>query len=729
MRFALIGNPNCGKTTLFNLLTGSTAHVGNWAGVTVEKKEGIYKNKNLQETIDIIDLPGIYSLTPYTPEEVVSRNYLLNDKPDLVINIVDASNLERNLYLTTQLLEIDVPMVIALNMMDVVRGRNDEINIKQLEKVLGVKVFEISALRSEGIKELMNGAYLEAKKTRQPFSVLEYSSIKGLYEYSLECLKDYNIENKAFKAVKIIEDDEIEIANHKEASDKISRYKKSLPLDEFEGDFNGKVADARYTFISNNIEQILVKKYDNRAVSTSDKIDRILTNRFLGIPIFLVIMFLVFHLTFSENLFFLGTFIKEGTFSNPIFGTDAINAPGVILFNLMEMFTTLISDGLSNLLENAPEWVNSLFVDGIWAGISAVLSFIPQILCIFLFLSILEDSGYMSRVAFIMDRAFRKFGLSGKAFMPLLMCFGCAVPGIMATKTLENEKERRMTIMLAPFFSCGAKLPIWGVFAAILFSGAHSDLIVFGMYLLGIIVSIVLSIILKLTVFKGEDAPFIMELPAYHLPRLKNVLIHLWDKLKHYVHRAATVIAASIIVIWFLSTFNFRFEMVEISDSILATISKGISWIFIPLGFGMGDKGWMFVVAAFTGLIAKEMVPATLGTFVGMGEDEVLEGENILGTPLALLIGTLSIPAAFAFMAFNLLTIPCMAAVSAAKSELGSRKAFIQTLFFWFVNSYIISMMIYLGLTYIALGIFFIVIIIALIAFLIYRNRRGVKVA
>lgn len=733
IKVALIGNPNSGKTTLFNTLTGSTAHVGNWPGVTVEKKSGLYKK--MKDQVEIVDLPGIYSLSPYTPEEIVSRNFLLNEKPDLVINIVDATNLERNLYLTTQVMEIDVPVIVALNMIDVVTKNKDKIDIKELEAKLGLPVVSISALKGDGIASLMERAVETAKTPRKGRSVLRESSLNNLFS-DVEALmvKNSITDSADFHIAKLIEGDPLQKELLSEIFDQVQKLEAKMPLDEFEGDFSGKVADARYGYITKNFQSIVVKGSKDEGLTKSDKIDKVLTHRIWGIPIFIAIMFLVFHLTFSEDLFYLGAlFIPEGSFDIPFIGTDAINSPGVILQSLMMYLTDdLIGTGLADLLSGAYPWVRGLVVGGLWSGVSTVLSFVPQIMCLFLFISILEDSGYMARVAFIMDRAFRKFGLSGKAFMPLLMCFGCAVPGIMATRTLENSKERRLTIMLTPFFSCGAKLPIWGVFAAILFAGSQGDLVVFSMYLLGIVVSIVTAIIIKKFIYKGETSPFIMELPAYHLPQFRNVAHHLWDKFKFYLVRAATVIAGAVVVIWFLSSFNFAFQMVEDQgDSMIGIISKGITWLFVPLGFGMGAEGWKFVVAAFTGLIAKEMVPATLGTFVGMEEDAVLEGsgEFLRESALAALIGSISIPAAFSFMAFNLLSVPCMAAVGAAKAELSSRKHLFFTILFWLLTSYIVSLLIYWCGTYWFLGLALGVIAVGFIVFLVIYSSRQKKKA
>ncbi|NCA67305.1 MAG: ferrous iron transport protein B [Clostridia bacterium] len=693
MKFALAGNPNSGKTTLFNALTGSTAHVGNWPGVTVDKKDGYYKK--LSEKVQIVDLPGIYSLSPYTPEEVISRNYILEEMPDAIINIVDATNLERNLYLTTQLLEIDVPVIVALNMMDALERNGDSIDIERLEKKIGVPVVLISALKGKGIKELMERAYAAASVARKGYSVLQNSKIKDMYA---EILSLYNeSDNAVFHTVKMLEADELEIAANPSIAERAAIIKSTIDNEEYDNDYEGIVADARYKYITEHYSKALKRSKSHTGDSRSDKIDKVLTHRFWGIPIFLLIMLAVFHFTFSENLLMLAYLIPEGSFDILIIGTDAINSPGVMLFNLIDLGTSSLGEAVAAALSSSPEWVSSLVVDGLLGGLFAVLSFIPQIMVLFFFLSLLEDSGYMARVAFIMDRAFRRFGLSGKAFLPLLMCFGCAVPGIMATRTLENEKERRMAIMLTPFMSCGAKMPIWATFAGIMFAGAFAEVIVFGVYLLGIVVAILSAMLLKKTALRGETPPFIMELPTYHLPQLKNTGIHLWEKLKHYVIRAATVIAGAVVIIWALSTFSFGFRMVEPSDSMLGQIGRVLSWLFVPIGFGQGGSGWQFVVAAITGLIAKEMVVATMGVFSGMDGDAVLDAgaEDLQGSNLANMINGISAPAAFSFMAFNLLSIPCMAAVAAAKGELKSAKKLMAALGFWMGAAYLVSALIY----------------------------------
>lgn len=706
MKFALAGNPNSGKTTLFNALTGSTAHVGNWPGVTVDKKTGTYKK--LSERVEIVDLPGIYSLSPYTPEEIVSRGFLLDEKPDCIINIVDATNLERNLYLTTQLLELDIPIVLALNMMDAVEKNGDRIDVLALQNALGIPVAKISALKGSGIHSLMERAYSAAHTPRTGHSVIESGSLHDLYLQTLSLYREKKAANPVFHAVKMIEGDRLETEKYPAIAAKLAELKKGVDTGIFEGDFEGVVADLRYRCIGANYAGALKRARRKEGLSKSDRIDRVLTHRIWGIPIFLLIMFAVFHLTFSENLFFLGALIPD-SFDVPIIGSSAINSPGVILQNCMGWLTDTICDAVAGVMPEGT-WYTGLVCDALLEGLASVLSFVPQILCLFLFLSILEDSGYMARVAFIMDRAFRRFGLSGKAFMPLLMCFGCAVPGIMATRTLENEQERRRTVMLTPFFSCGAKLPIWAAFAGVFahaYAGLNAELIVYAMYLLGIVVAILSAIILKKTAVKGETPPFIMELPAYHLPQFKNLMIHLWEKLKHYLVRAATIIAGAIVVIWFLTTFNFSFQMVEDSgDSIIGLIAKCFTWLFVPLGFGMGENGWKFVVAAFTGLIAKEMVVATMGTFAGMDGDSVLDmdGAELADTTLGAMMlgigGTLggvnvAIPAMFAFMAFNLLSVPCMAAVGAASGELNSGKKLWGAIAFWMLTAYVVSLIIF----------------------------------
>lgn len=732
MKIALAGNPNSGKTTLYNALTGANAHVGNYPGVTVEKREGFYRYNG--EKVTIIDLPGIYSLSPYSPEEVVSRDVILNDKPDVIINIVDATNLERNLYLTTQLLETDVPVVIALNMMDAAERDGIEINQKALSDKLGAPVIGISALKKKGLKDLMAKAIGQSGTKRTPYSPIAKTFLSKLYDKAIAAYTDAAFPHPVFHAVKAIEGDEVEIKENPSIVATLDAQKKEI-VNEFEGDFEGMVADLRYKHIGGFIESVLKgKKKQHAKLTKSDKADRVLTHRIWGIPIFAVIMFLIFHLTFSEDLFHLGamgaiTPTEEETFFHTVFGNGAINSPGVMLQSLVGAGTDALTELIAGVMPEGA-WYTSLVVDAICGGVFSVLSFIPQILVLFLFLSILEDTGYMARVAFIMDRAFRKFGLSGKALLPLLSCFGCAVPGIMATRTMENEKERRMAIILAPFFSCGAKLPIWGTFAAILFGGAHADLLVFAIYFIGIAVAVLSAMLLRKTALKGEPAPFIMELPAYHAPQLTRTLLTLWDKLKHYIFRAATIIAGSTVVIWFLTNFGFAFwnGMVDMEQSIIGVIAGALRYLFVPLGFGMGANGWKFVAAAFTGLIAKEMVVSTMGTLAGMSDD-ALEVEELLGTPLAALIGTMvgDWQAALAFMTFNLLSVPCMAAVAAAAGEFRSKKKLWFAVGYWMATAYVVSMVLYWSLSYLWIGIPVLVIAVGAIAFLITRSMLSAR--
>ncbi|MGI6161602.1 MAG: ferrous iron transport protein B [Christensenellales bacterium] len=687
MRFALAGNPNSGKTTLFNSLTGSTAHVGNWPGVTVDRKEGVYKK--LKEHIDIIDLPGIYSLSPYTPEEVIARNYIIDDNPDLIINIVDATNLERNLYLTTQLLETDCPVVVALNMIDAVKKDGASIDVGVLEAKLGVPVIAISALRDDGVKELMEAAYDAAKKKRKGHSVVSESYMGEVLGKITEMLSASGITHPVFHAVKLLEEDELEM-QHVEAAQKAQELKSAIKLDEaLGGDFEAGIADIRYRYITANLSKALVQTKKRGELTRSDKIDKVLTNKYVGIPIFLAFMFIVFHTIFSED--FLGI--------EAIFGGEAIPSLGVWLGGLAEELIALISDGLASLLmaAGASDWVLGLVIDGVVAGVGAVLGFLPLILLLFLFLSIMEDTGYMARVAFLMDRVLRRFGLSGKAFLPMLMGFGCSVPAMANVRTLADDKERKLTLMLMPFFSCGAKLPVWAMIAGAIFPGS-TDLVVFGIYVLGILVAVIASMILKKTLLKGAVPPFIMELPTYRLPQIRNLFIHLWDKLKHFVVRATTIIAGSTVVIWFLSNFSFTLEMVDANSaqSILGVIGNFIRPIFVPLGWASGDMGWRAVVATLTGLIAKEMVVSTMGVLYNPGvEGDALEDEAAATALTAALAATFSPLAAISFMAFNLLSVPCMAAVAAASAELNSRKWTWITIGFWMLTAWVVSFLIF----------------------------------
>lgn len=767
-RFALAGNPNCGKTTLFNSLTGSTAHVGNWPGVTVDKRDGVYKK--CAEPVAIVDLPGIYSLSPYTPEEVIARNYILDEKPDCVINIVDATNLERNLYLTTQIMEIDVPMVIALNMMDAVEKAGDKIDDRELEKKLGIPVVKISALKETGLKELMDKAYNESKKARKGSTVLEESSLAHLVGDVRIALDGQKVENPLFHAVKLVEGDEIEVEMHKETVGMVDEFKKTFSDDIFGTDFEALVADARYKYISKHFAPALTHKDKEKFKMTkSDKADKVLTHKIWGIPIFLVVLFGIFHLTFSENLFFLNGF-GEGWMpsledlglltedGDPInFGVKllsciydgAVFSPGVIINNL---WNEIIVGELFGLLKTGVEaigmadWAVGLINDGIIEGISAVLSFLPPILVLFLFFSILEDSGYMARIAFILDRMFRKFGLSGRAFMPMIMGFGCSVPAMINTRTLADEKERTATIRVIPFFSCGAKLPILTAVAGAIVSAfgiGNADLITFAMYLLGIVTAIVCVLLMRSTTLKGETPPFIMELPAYHLPQFKNLMAHLWDKTKHFVKKAFTIIFASTIVIWVLCHFSFSWEFLadeDINLSILANVSKLIQPIFTPLGFGsqIGEFGWVFALAAVSGLIAKENVISTFAILAACliknagidfgGLD--IEAEDGIDAVRAMIQATgITVPALIAFIAFNMTTIPCFAAVATAKAELQNKKRYNWTLVFWVASSYIVGSMIYTIGSWPWTVALWLAVIAAVIAFIVLRNRRVIKKA
>jgi len=734
---ALAGNPNSGKTTLFNSLTGSTAHVGNWPGVTVDKREGTYKK--LEKPIDIIDLPGIYSLSPYTPEEVISRNYILDEHPDCVINVVDATNLERNLYLTTQLLETDVPMVIALNMSDVVRKNGDSIDVKKLVEQIGVPVVEISALRLENLDTLMAEAYRMAAKGREGKTIIEDKELSHLISDIRIAFKAKGVGNPLFHAVKLLEMDEIEVANHPDLVPIVDEYKKSHADKVFGTDYEALVADARYKYISSHYASAFIRANNiendgKEKLSKSDKIDKVLTHKIWALPIFIVIMFIMFHVTFSEDIFFIGrisalfqgvAFDDLELITNPFwvkfFSADLSNEttslngiPSIGVF--LQSWFGFATGSLINLIAGImPEgtWYTSLICDGILTGLDSVLSFIPQIMILFLIIAILEDSGYMARIAFILDRTFRRFGLSGKAFIPMLTGFGCSVPAIMATRTLEDEKEKNLTIRLMTCFSCGAKAPIWALLAAVgAYAGFEAGFFVFSIYLIGIIAAIIYALFLKLFSKDTYVSPFIMELPTYHLPQFRNLMAHLWEKLKHYVIKAGTIIAASTVVIWFLKSFGvedgkFQFLMfneevldelgnpvieggevvtewvLHIDKSLLSYIGRGLSYLYYPLGWGMGNDGWKYTVSTFTGLIAKEDVIATMAE---LGLDDSEEG-------LAL-IGALKVEGVYAFALYNLFTIPCFAAIGAAHGE-QKGKAFWITLSWWFLMSYVASLVCY----------------------------------
>ncbi len=740
--FALAGNPNCGKTTLFNALTGSTAHVGNWPGVTVDKREGVYKGK--EEKIAIIDLPGIYSLSPYTPEEVVSRNYILDEKPDGIINIVDATNLERNLYLTTQLLEMDVPVIIALNMMDEVEKVGDSIDVKALEKAVGVPVVAISALRKSGIAELMSRA-AAMSADRKGATVLT-GTLTGKIERARQFFAQQEVASPLFHAIKMLESDEIEL-KHDGATELLAEISAGEDLE-------AQIADERYKYISTNFSSAKSKK-SREVLTRSDKIDKALTHRIWALPIFAVILFLIFHLTFSENLFYLNGFTESQawlpTLFDPVedgglgwqenFGTKllaciydgAVFSPGVILTNLLNFVLDYISEGITLLISvcHGAPWVESLIVDAVLGGIFAVLGFLPQILTLFLAFSILEDTGYMARVAFVLDRIFRRFGLSGRAFMPMIMGFGCSLPAMANTRTLADEKERTATVRVIPFFSCGAKLPILtamsgGILAV--FGVGNVDAITYGMYLAGIVIAICAVLFMRSTSLKGETPPFIMELPAYHMPGFRNLMLHLWDKTKHFIKKAFTIIFASTVIIWLLQSFSWGWEFllqdaqalfeadpvkwaslegvegmvnVRANESILGSLGMFIQPLFTPLGFGsqLGKSvGWVFAVAAITGLVAKENVIATFGALAAVVAGQFIDweaGGGDVAAAVAMISGTgITVPAIISFIIFNMTTIPCFAACATAKAELPKGK-FKWTLLFWVVTSYLVSAMVY----------------------------------
>ncbi len=714
LKFALAGNPNCGKTTLFNGLTGSTAHVGNWPGVTVDKREGVYKK--CAEPIAVVDLPGIYSLSPYTPEEVVARNYILDEKPDCVINIIDATNLERNLYLTTQIMEIDVPVVIALNMMDAVEKRGDSIDAKELEKRLNIPVVKISALKGKGLDTLMEVAFDACKKGRSACTVLNESKLKHLIDDVTIALKGQCVDNPVFHAVKLCELDELEVLMHKDTVGMIEAFKKSNMDDGgiFGDDYEALIADGRYKYITKYFSPTLKRKNEEKfLVTPSDKADKVLTHKIWGIPIFLLILFSIFHITFAEDFLFLGSIFSLPTLEELGYDTQAIGvqflatiydgavfSPGVILMNLVELLTGQLTGVISGWLSSSPEWVSGLICDGILGGIFAILSFLPQILVLFMLFSILEDSGYMARIAFILDRPLRKLGLSGRAFLPMIMGFGCSVPAMINTRTLADEKEKKATVRVIPFFSCGAKLPILTAVAGAIMAGrGNADLITYGMYLLGIIVALVAVLIMRMTTLKGDTPPFIMELPAYHKPQFRNLMVLIWDKAKHFIVKAFTIILASTIVIWFLMHFTFNWTYVgdDIENSILASIGQLVQPIFTPLGFGsqLSNYGWVFIVAIVCGLVAKENVIAVMGTIAACIFSSIAEDASGISYVSSMISATgIGIPALIAFIAFNMITIPCMAAVATARGELGKSK-FGFTILFWLLTSYIVSAMIY----------------------------------
>lgn len=658
VKIALAGNPNSGKTTLFNALTGSNQFVGNWPGVTVEKKEGKIKGYTTKgEEAVLVDLPGIYSLSPYTLEEVVSRNFLIGEKPDAIINIIDGTNLERNLYLTTQLTELGIPVIIAVNMMDLVKKNGEELNIDRLSKDTGCKVVEISALKGEGIDQLIQRAVAIAKSGK---NIQPAHKFDGCVEHAIahieEAISGHVDESmERWYAVKLFERDEKVRESLKLSKALLNHIEEDIVSceKEMEDDAESIITGERYNYIGSIIEDCY-KKRVKKQMSVSDKIDSIVTNRFLALPIFAVVMFIVYYVSVTK----VGTILTDWT-NDTLFGEWIIPAA---------------QTGLEAI--GCADWLTGLLVDGIVSGVGAVLGFVPQMLVLFLFLAFLEGCGYMARIAFIMDRIFRKFGLSGKSFIPMLIGTGCGVPGVMASRTIENDRDRKMTIMTTTFIPCGAKLPIIALIAGALFDGAAW--VAPSAYFVGIAAIICSGIILKKTkMFAGDPAPFVMELPAYHLPTVGNVLRSTWERGWSFIKKAGTIILLSTIFVWFAQGFGFEggsFGMVEdMNNSILAAIGSAIAWIFTPLGWG----DWKAAVAAITGLVAKENVVGTFGILYGFGE-VAEDGAEIWGS----LAGSMTAVAAYSFLIFNLLCAPCFAAMGAIKREMNNAK------WFWFAIGY-----------------------------------------
>ena len=699
IKIALAGNPNSGKTTMFNDLTGSSQYVGNWPGVTVEKKEG---NLRGQKDVIIQDLPGIYSLSPYTLEEVVSRNYLITEKPDAIINIVDSSNIERNLYLTTQLVELGLPVVIALNMIDVVRKNGDSIDVKKLSAALGCEIVETSALKGIGTKEVADRAvaFAQSKQNAEPLH-----TFGGTVEHAIAHIEDLIrslVDAKLLRwfSIKLFERDEkvrSQLKLESEVEVKLGKIIADCEA-ELEDDSESIITNERYSYISKLMETCVKKRRPSGNMTVSDKIDRVVTNRVLALPIFVVVMFLVYYISIST----VGTW-----------GTDWVNDGlfGEILPPAVEGWLTAIG--------TAP-WLNSLILDGIIGGVGAVLGFLPQMLVLFFFLAILEDCGYMARIAFIMDRIFRKFGLSGKSFIPILIGTGCGVPGIMASRTIENESDRRMTIITTTFIPCGAKLPIIALIAGALFGGAWW--VAPSAYFLGIAAIISSGIILKkFKAFAGDPAPFVMELPTYHVPGAKSVIIHMWDRAKSFVQKAGTIIFISAIIVWFLSSFDWSMQLVDTADSIFSSIGRVIAPIFAPLGFGT----WEATVASLTGLVAKENLVGTFGILYGfaeVAEDGVEYWARLQAayTPLA----------AYSMLVFNLLCAPCFAAMGAIKREMGSGKLTWFAIGYQTVFAYIVALAIFQIGSLVSTGIFTLgsfvgLLVTAVFFFLLFRPSRS----
>ena len=712
IKIALAGNPNCGKTTLFNDLTGSNQYVGNWPGVTVEKKEGRLKG---QKDVVIQDLPGIYSLSPYTLEEVVARGYLVNEKPDAILNIIDGTNIERNLYLTTQLIELGIPVVMAVNMIDLVRKNGDKIDLKKLSAELGCQAVEISALKGEGSMKAAEMAVAAAKSGKAGELPHVFT---GSVEHAIAHIEE-SIQGKVddrflrWYAVKLFErDDKVqqELKLDKALVDHIDQHIADCEK-EMDDDAESIITNQRYAYINTVVEKAVRKKARVEHLTVSDKIDQVVTNRIFALPIFALIMFLMYALS-------MGTSIADGGISIGSFATDWTNDV---------LFGEIVPNALGGFLESVgvAGWLYGLIMDGIVAGVGAVLGFVPQMLVLFFLLSILEDIGYMARVAFIMDRIFRKFGLSGKSFIPMLVGTGCGVPGVMASRTIENERDRRMTIMTTCFIPCGAKMPIIGLFAGALFGG--SSLVAGSAYFIGFAAIIISGIILKKTkLFAGDPAPFVMELPAYHVPAWGNVLRATWERGWSFIKRAGTIILASTIVLWFLQGFGFEdgvFGMVEDQDnSILAAVASAIAWIFAPQGFG----NWRATVASISGLIAKENVVGTLGVLYHFGGELSENGDEIWGE----VANDYTAISAYSFMIFNLLCAPCFAAMGAIKREMNNGKWTAIAIGYMCLLAYCASLVVYQigGLITGEVGFnIFTIVAVAIIVFTIYMLVRPNK--
>ena len=693
IKIALAGNPNCGKTTLFNALTGSNQFVGNWPGVTVEKKEGKIKG-NKEATL--VDLPGIYSLSPYTLEEVVARNYLITEKPDAIINIVDGTNIERNLYLSTQIMELGIPVIMAVNMVDVLEKNGDKVNIEKLSQKLGCEVVEISALKGKGIDTLVKKAVALANKKQASTAVHEFTLEVENVIKDVENMLGSSVapEQKRFFAIKLLEkDDKISemMTEIPDVSNEIAKLEK-----EFDDDTESIITNERYTYISSIIGEC-IKKSSRKELSVSDKIDKVVTNRWAALPIFAVVMFVVYFVSVTTVGTWATDWANEGVFGDGwhLFGIKSIFVPGV---------PVIIGNALEAI--NCAGWLQGLILDGIVAGVGAVLGFVPQMLVLFIFLAFLESCGYMARVAFIMDRIFRKFGLSGKSFIPMLIGSGCGVPGIMASRTIENDRDRKMTIMTTTFVPCGAKLPIIALIAGAFFGNA--GWVATSAYFVGIAAIICSGIILKKTkMFAGDPAPFVMELPAYHWPTVSNVLRSMWERGWSFIKKAGTIILLSTIVLWFLMRFGWvdgKFGMLEaeqLNDSILASIGSVIAPIFAPLGWTKAGEGWKMAVAAISGLIAKENVVATFGMLFGFAEvaedgSEIWKSLSLVMTPVA----------AYGFLVFNLLCAPCFAAMGAIKREMNNVKWFWFAIGYQCILAYIVSLCIYQIGTLITVGTF-----------------------